>query len=51
MLVMRLRNIWIALAGAVVLFLAFAWFDGGLQQQRMIVQPVPLPAFTAGAAR
>ena len=27
----------------VVAVLAFAWVDGGREQQRMIEQPVPLP--------
>ena len=27
----------------VVAVLAFAWIDGGREQQRMIEQPVPLP--------
>jgi hypothetical protein len=27
----------------IVALLAFAWIDGGREQQRMIEQPVPLP--------
>jgi hypothetical protein len=27
----------------IVAALAFAWIDGGREQQRMIEQPVPLP--------
>lgn len=40
---MRLRNVWLMLLVLVVLFLAFAWIDGGREEQRMIVEPVELP--------
>jgi hypothetical protein len=37
------KRILTVLAVIVVAALAFAWVDGGLEQQRMIEQPVPLP--------
>jgi hypothetical protein len=37
------KRILTVLAVIVVAVLAFAWIDGGLEQQRMIEQPVPLP--------
>lgn len=32
-----------ALAAIVLLVLAVAWFDGGREQQRLIVEPVAVP--------
>lgn len=40
---MKLRDLWLALLVALLLFLAFAWIDGGREEQRMIVEPVALP--------
>jgi len=40
---MRSRRIWQGLALAAILFLAFAWFDGGEEPMREIVEPVALP--------
>jgi hypothetical protein len=37
------RHILTALAIVVVAVIAFAWIDGGREQQRMIERPVPLP--------
>jgi len=37
------KRILIVLAVIAVALIAFAWIDGGREQQRMIEQPVPLP--------
>jgi hypothetical protein len=37
------KRILIVLAVIAVAVLAFAWIDGGREQQRMIEQPVPMP--------
>nr|WP_279323136.1 hypothetical protein [Altererythrobacter segetis] len=37
------KRILTVLAVLIVAVLAFAWIDGGREQQRMIEQPVPLP--------
>ena len=37
------KRILTVLAVMIVAVLAFAWIDGGREQQRMIEQPVPLP--------
>ena len=37
------KRILTALAIVVVAVIAFAWIDGGREQQRMIEQPVALP--------
>jgi hypothetical protein len=37
------KRILTVLAIVVVTVIAFAWIDGGREQQRMIEQPVPLP--------
>lgn len=41
---MRLRNLWTIMAAVLALLLALAWYDGGLEQQRMIVEPIETPA-------
>jgi len=40
---MRRRRIWIALALFLAAALGLAWYDGGRESQRLIVQPVELP--------
>jgi hypothetical protein len=40
---MRLNKIGRGLLVLLVLFLLFAWFDGGREPQRLIEQPVALP--------
>ena len=40
---MKLRDLWLALLVLLLLVLAFAWLDGGREEQRMIVEPVDLP--------
>jgi hypothetical protein len=40
---MKLRDLWPALLALLVLVLVIAWIDGGREEQRMIVEPVPLP--------
>ena len=37
------KRILTVLAIVVVAVIAFAWIDGGREQQRIIEQPVPLP--------
>jgi len=37
------KRILTLLAVMIVALVAFAWIDGGREQQRMIEQPVPLP--------
>jgi HAMP domain-containing protein len=39
---MRLRTLVLALLVLLILFLAFAWVDGGREQVRLIEQPVTL---------
>ena len=48
---MRLNKIWYGVLGLVVLILLVVWYDGGREPQRMIEQPVELPAGYPGAAR
>lgn len=40
---MRLRRISLILLAALLLFLLFAWYDGGREPMRMIEHPVELP--------
>jgi hypothetical protein len=37
------KRILTVFAALIVALLAFAWIDGGREQQRMIERPVPLP--------
>lgn len=48
---MRLKKIWLALIVLLAVFLVIAWYDGGREPQRLIEQPVELPAELSGAAR
>ena len=48
---MRLKKIWLALIVLLAVFLVIAWYDGGREPQRLIEQPVKLPAELSGAAR
>ncbi|HWK42951.1 MAG TPA: hypothetical protein VNR60_13610 [Croceibacterium sp.] len=41
---MSRKTIRLVLAVLLVLFLALAWYDGGREPQRLIEQPVDLPA-------
>lgn len=41
---MSLKHIGAGLAALVALLLAFAWYDGGYEPLREMVEPVPLPA-------
>jgi hypothetical protein len=41
---MRLSKLQLGLLALLVLFLALAWYDGGREPQRLIVQPADLPA-------
>ena len=45
---MRLNKIWLGVAVLLVLFLAVVWYDGGREPQRLIEQPVELPAKYSG---
>jgi len=40
---MRRRRIWIVLILLLAAALGLAWYDGGREAQRLIVQPVELP--------
>ena len=40
---MRLGKVWTAVLVLLVLFLIIAWYDGGREPQRLIVQPAELP--------
>jgi hypothetical protein len=40
---MRRKNIWLGLLALLVLFLIIAWYDGGREPQRLIVQPAEIP--------
>ena len=40
---MRLNKVWTAVLVLLVLFLIIAWYDGGREPQRLIVQPAELP--------
>lgn len=44
MVIMGRKKIWIVLAVVVFVVLGLIWFDGGQQEQRIIEQPVVLPA-------
>ena len=48
---MRLKKIWLALIVLLAVLLVIALFDGGREPQRLIEQPVQLPAELSGAAR
>ena len=48
---MRLNKIWLGVAVLLVLFLAVVWYDGGREPQRLIEQPVELPAQYSGGYR
>ena len=48
---MRLKKIWLVLIVLLAVFLVIAWYDGGREPQRLIEQPVQLPAELSGAAR
>ena len=48
---MRLNKVWLGAAVLLVLFLIVAWYDGGREPQRLIEQPVELPAEYAGGDR
>jgi len=48
---MRLNKIWLGAALLLVLFLIVAWYDGGREPQRLIEQPVELPAKYSGGYR
>jgi hypothetical protein len=48
---MRLNKIWLGAAVLLVLFLIVAWYDGGREPQRLIEQPVELPAQYSGGSR
>lgn len=48
---MSRKNIWLGLLTLLVLFLIVAWYDGGREPQRLIEQPVELPAGMAGSGR
>jgi hypothetical protein len=48
---MRLNKIWLGVTVLLVLFLIVAWYDGGREPQRLIEQPVELPAAYSGAYR
>jgi hypothetical protein len=41
---MRLRKIWLGALVLLVLFLAVVWYDGGREPQRLIEQPIEMPA-------
>ena len=51
MVAMRLNKIWLGAAVLLVLFLIVAWYDGAREPQRLIEQPVELPAGTLGGSR
>lgn len=40
---MRINRLLIGLAAAVVLLLAYAWYDGGAEPVRLIAEPIPVP--------
>jgi hypothetical protein len=45
---MRLNKIWLGVTVLLVLFLVVVWYDGGREPQRLIEQPVELPAKYSG---
>ena len=40
---MRLSKVWTVVLVVLVLFLIVAWYDGGREPQRLIVQPAEIP--------
>lgn len=51
LLAMRLTKFQLGMIVLFVLFLALAWYDGGREPQRLIEQPVELPAEFQGAGQ